>query len=213
MKKKCSCENCESDVYRRTYCTTHYMRFKRHGDPLFITRRAPGESTPEIKLQQKRDEYRRNKERYLENAKKWREENPDYYEIRKVEYFGRDDIRERSRQKTREWKKNNPEKKKENDKRWRENNRPKTRARSSKRRAAERNATPSWLTEEHHLQIVAVYAESERLTLETGILHHVDHIVPLCGKNVSGLHVPWNLRAIPAAENLAKSAKLIEDIL
>ncbi len=113
----------------------------------------------------------------------------------------------------REWARENPERKKQMDKEWRENNRPKTRAMHSRRRAAERNATPSWLTKEQHLQIIAVYEEAERLTIETGILHHVDHIVPLRGKNVSGLHVPWNLRAIPASENLSKSAKLIEDIL
>jgi 5-methylcytosine-specific restriction endonuclease McrA len=51
----------------------------------------------------------------------------------------------------------------------------------------------------------AVYDEAARLTEETGILHEVDHWVPLTHPNVCGLHVDWNLRAIPKLCNMAKS--------
>lgn len=44
----------------------------------------------------------------------------------------------------------------------------------------------------------------------TGVLHHVDHIVPLISPLVCGLHVGNNLRVIPAVENMRKSNKLIE---
>lgn len=77
-------------------------------------------------------------------------------------------------------------------------------AQLAKRKATKLQATPSWLTEAHLKQIQLVYQEAKLLS-DRGFVHHVDHIVPLRGENVSGLHVPWNLRAIPASVNLRKN--------
>ena len=87
---------------------------------------------------------------------------------------------------------------------WRENNPEKTNAYLASRRARKKQAQPPWLTEEHINQIIDKYKNSKRMKKLTGILHHVDHIVPLKGKNVCGLHVPWNLQVIPAKHNLEK---------
>lgn len=53
----------------------------------------------------------------------------------------------------------------------------------------------------------AMYLEARRLTLETGRLHVVDHIVPIKHDKVCGLHVSHNLRVIESPENLRKSNK------
>lgn len=92
---------------------------------------------------------------------------------------------------------------------WRAANPQCGRKKSAKRRARKANATPPWLTPADHAAIAAVYDEAVRLERETGVKHHVDHIVPLHGRGVCGLHVPWNLRAIPANDNLKKSNRLL----
>jgi 5-methylcytosine-specific restriction endonuclease McrA len=62
-------------------------------------------------------------------------------------------------------------------------------------------------------KISAIYDECEKLTQQTGILHHVDHIIPLRGETVSGLHVHQNLRIISAVENRSKSNKLLPELI
>lgn len=69
-------------------------------------------------------------------------------------------------------------------------------------------AQPSWLTKEQKDQVCSFYAHAKECELLTGDKYHVDHIIPLQGKNVCGLHVPWNLQVLPADVNLSKSNKL-----
>lgn len=78
-------------------------------------------------------------------------------------------------------------------------------ANENKRRASKLLRMPSWLTDHDLLLIRVKHAEARWMTIRTGIRHHVDHIIPLQGRTVSGLHVPWNLRVIPARENIKKS--------
>ena len=66
-------------------------------------------------------------------------------------------------------------------------------------------AVPHWLTVEDVKQIASLYEQAKHLSQSTGIPMVVDHVIPLRGSNVSGLHVPTNLRIITAKENNIKS--------
>ena len=78
--------------------------------------------------------------------------------------------------------------------------------RNALRRAAVKRATPAWADLD---AIKAIYVEAGRRRA-LGENVHVDHIIPLQGKTVCGLHVHWNLQIIPAAENLRKQNRLID---
>ena len=124
--------------------------------------------------------------------------------IKQLYYFRNRDAciaraKDRPKDKTNEYKK-----------RWKKNNVGRVNADIALRKKRIKNATPKWLTKEQHAKIVAVYEESARLTQETGVAHHVDHIVPVRGKVVSGLHVPWNLQILTADENYIKNNKFNE---
>lgn len=96
--------------------------------------------------------------------------------------------------------------------RWRESNSARTSFHCSNRRSLKLNATPQWLTSIHKAQIQEMYDVAKALTVQTGVNHQVDHIHPLRGKNFSGMHVPWNLQVITAAENRSKRNNLpLED--
>ena len=90
------------------------------------------------------------------------------------------------------------------NKSWRDSNRPHKTALEGKRRANKRNATPAWLTKGQEDDIKAMYALAKKFEKLCNVEYHVDHIVPLAGKDICGLHVPWNLQLLPASINLAK---------
>lgn len=76
-------------------------------------------------------------------------------------------------------------------------------AAKGKRRARQLKATPLWLTKLDYADIARWY----RLAAEQGL--HVDHIVPLAGKTVCGLHVPWNMQLLTKEDNSRKNNRLL----
>ena len=155
------------------------------------------------KLKHKR-EYPNEKDRIIERQLKWYYKNKDY-----VSDYARS-YRERNPDYFAEWCKNNPEKMKH----YYEKNKHKYSANSAERRAELLKRKVVFKDEDlrkfNKKQILSIYKERRRISKETGVEHHVDHTVPLRGKNVSGLHVWYNLQIISAEENLRKGNKFEE---
>jgi hypothetical protein len=76
---------------------------------------------------------------------------------------------------------------------------------SAERRCYKLDATPPWSDLE---RIKTIYTACQKVTEMTKKEHHVDHIIPLKGENICGLHVWWNLRIVPAKINLSKGNRV-----
>lgn len=63
---------------------------------------------------------------------------------------------------------------------------------------------PKWLTKKQKTEIKEFYILAQELSWLSEESLEVDHIVPLRGRNVSGLHVPWNLQILPKTLNRQK---------
>jgi hypothetical protein len=70
------------------------------------------------------------------------------------------------------------------------------------------HCAPPWLTAEHERTIETIFAIAGFLARKTGIPHDVDHYYPIINDTCCGLHVPWNLRVIPAHKNQSKGNRL-----
>lgn len=94
------------------------------------------------------------------------------------------------------------EKNKERRAAWRAEYMPRKLTLNRERVMLKSEATPSWANK---VEVRKIYVEAKTLTKSTGVQHDVDHIIPLKGRNVCGLHVESNLRVITADENRRKS--------
>jgi len=164
---------------------------------------------------------------------RWASENPDRTRTNKSAWVAENKDANRSHQRKyrsmhkevvaksiANWEANNPEKKEAGRKRWRErnreryllacryagrswrvNNRGAVNAKTARRRAVIHFASVAWAD---GAAVKAFYDEAVRTTIESGIPHQVDHVVPLQSPFVCGLHNEFNLRVITALENQKK---------
>lgn len=87
---------------------------------------------------------------------------------------------------------------------WQKNNKAAITAITAKRHTAKLQRIPKWTTETDLWMMKEIYDLAALRTKLTGVKCHVDHIIPLQGKLVSGLHTPFNMQVIPATENKSK---------
>lgn len=125
-----------------------------------------------------------------EKAQRFRNENPELSRAKKREAYKINAAHARAQKKV-----------------YRENNRGKINALVAARKAVVKQRTPLWLSAFDKLKIKCMYQLAAMYTKGNGESWHVDHILPLQGKTVSGLHTPSNLRVLRGVENIAKKNK------
>lgn len=110
------------------------------------------------------------------------------------------------------WVLRHPDKAKSNykfqNKKWALANSGKKNAAAAKHRTKKVQATPPWLTFKQHQEIIDTYLLAKELSWLSNSSLEVDHIIPLQGENVCGLHVPWNLQILPKSMNCSKGNRI-----
>ena len=181
------CSKCNLEVelikYRRCYvCISEYNKIYHKAD------------------------YEVNKEKRLKIIKKYHDSNKE--KLSKKQKLYNEKNKEKLSKQRKGYREVHLKDKADYDKVYRKNNRGKLNALSAKRHASKLLRTPKWLTRDQIKEIQSFYTLTKELQWLSEEVLHVDHIVPLQGKNVSDLHVPWNLQILPRSSNLSKSNKL-----
>lgn len=150
-----------------------------------------------------------NKERETANNKVWREANKGHMRAYNKNYYESNKGQIKAYSKT--YYQKNKEQMKAGKKAWDQANPDKSNAHTAKRRAAKLQRTPSWLTTEDWNKINHMYSLAAFMTKQTGVKHEVDHIIPLQGETISGLHHPDNLQILTKSENCSKGNRLCKN--
>jgi 5-methylcytosine-specific restriction endonuclease McrA len=158
-------------------------------------------------MQNYKDDVENKRARLRAHYRRVVSENPDFH---REKYWLNPEF---SREQGRKYYRQNRERRIEKAVAYAKNNRAKANATGKKYKVAKQNACPPWVLASSELcgMMEDVYQQAQELTKETGVMHHVDHIIPIQGPNVCGLHVPWNLQVLTASENCSKQNKVLED--
>ena len=168
----------------------------------------PYKDSNKAKIKRK-EYYLKNREKLIGLSKAWAEANKEQVRVTKRKYRQTlsDEKRKEENLKARLRYHANKEKQSVRKKIYRSKNKHITNANAAKRRAAQLSRTPKWLTEFDLFKIQCMYKVAAMLTRVNKELWVIDHIIPLQGKLVSGLHTPNNLQFMRARDNESKQHK------
>lgn len=136
----------------------------------------------------------------------WKVSNPEKVKLSSKKWH--ENRREVNNLRSQEYKEANPTKVKELVFRWKKANKGLVNLHNVMREQRIQRATAAWIDLKKTKQIYTLAAKWNELWPEDPV--HVDHIIPLKGKNVSGLHTELNLQILRAADNMKKSNKLLD---
>ena len=144
--------------------------------------------------------------RKLQRVNAWAAANPEKVKAAKKKYA--ENNKEAVRARIAKWLEANKEKMVVARRNWRIKNKHRDLSNTRKRQLGKVQRTPKWLTDDDHWIMEQAYELAALRTKMFGFDWHVDHIVPLHGKTVSGFHVPTNLQVIPGIENSRKGNRV-----
>lgn len=159
----------------------------------------------ECRKEQCKVSYLKRKNKISEYVKQKRKEQPEVFNKRRQKFFDENPTY------LKDWQEANRERLNAKNREWKQANKAKVNASTRNRQARQLQATPPWFSKE---DVQYYYNLAEYFTWLSGgfVKYHVDHVVPLRGKNVCGLHVQNNLQVINSVANLRKSNKHASNI-
>jgi hypothetical protein len=143
--------------------------------------------------------YEKDRHTNIEKARTWKKRNSTKVLASQRSRASINGAKNRAARKA--WELRNPTAALESLKRYRERNRAKIRARLTVSKQGREKRRVLWANQD---AILEIYRQAEFKTRTTGRMHVVDHIIPLQGRTVSGLHVETNLRVVEHHENARK---------
>jgi len=158
-------------------------------------------------LAQKKVYAEENRDRLKAAKAKWAEENAEHLQAYQADYYSKNTEVIRASQA--EYQRNNRPILNAINASWAKRNRAYLSSKYNRLRARDMGAIPAWADFE---AIELIYVQANDLSKQSGVVHHVDHIVPLRSKLVCGLHCEANLQVITGAENQSKHNRIWPDM-